>query len=70
MAYKAPGPPGDRRSPLKCGVVTAAAGLQTPKVTGTGQSSPRKQGLMGGDGVLDGGAFERLQGGIRRTKRC
>lgn len=48
----------------------AAAGLQTPKVLGTGQSSPRKHALsLGGDGSLDGGAFQSLQGGIRRTKR-
>lgn len=47
----------------------AAAGLQTPKVMGTGQTSPRKHAHNLGDPGLDGGAFERLQGGIRRTKR-
>ncbi|BDA44385.1 hypothetical protein COCOBI_05-5690 [Coccomyxa sp. Obi] len=46
-----------------------AAGLQTPKVLGTGQTSPRKHSHNLGDPGIDGGAFERLQGGIRRTKR-
>ena len=53
---------------LTCTLSCAAAGLQTPKVVGTGVTTPRnKSGHASGVDLDDA---DREPGGIRRTKRC
>lgn len=52
---------------LTCTLYCAAAGLQTPKVVGTGVTTPRnKSGHASGVDLDDA---DREPGGIRRTKR-